>query len=478
MPETIGNRNVWSLHEIAEDIKSTITQKYSQSFWIKAEMVKLNHYPKSGHCYPELVQKYDGDVVAQVKGNLWKDNYQRINKRFREVTGEPLKDGISILMNAAIRFHPVYGLALDIKDIDPSFTLGVLARKKQETINKLREEGIFEKNRRLKLPLLPKRIAVISVESSKGYSDFLNVIEKNNWGYRFFHMLFPSVLQGDNAVQPLISQLNSIRRVASHFDVVAIIRGGGGDVGLSCYDDYRLAKVVAMFPLPVLTGIGHSTNETVVQMVAYRNNITPTALGEFLIQQFHNFSVPVKDGQRIIMDAGRQLLKDHKTGLENLSRLYRSSVISSLHTRRIRLERITTRGVHAVKNTVTSHKEQLKDYRKTLKREPFLFLNERQNILNSEARDTARNIRHFMVLANNNLAGTGERLRLLDPKNVLKRGYSITYLEGKSLKDSRRVNKGDRLVTELHQGKIASIVESTDKPSWKKRLHIRKPTKS
>ncbi|MBE9492523.1 MAG: exodeoxyribonuclease VII large subunit, partial [Bacteroidetes bacterium] len=282
MPENINNKQVFSLLEVTQSIERTISNRYTNSIWVKAELLKLNHYPKSGHCYPDLVEKSGGAVVAQIRANLWKDDYQQINKIFLETTKEPLKDGINILFNARIKYHPVHGLALQILDIDPNYTLGDMVREKLETIRKLKEEKIFDRNKSLKFPLLPKRIAVISVETSKGYSDFRNKIDKNPFGYRFFYMLFPSLLQGDKAVNDMLKQLARIRKVKDHFDVVAIIRGGGGDVGLNCYDNYNLAKEIALFPLPVLTGIGHSTNETVVQMVAYKNNITPTDVAGYL----------------------------------------------------------------------------------------------------------------------------------------------------------------------------------------------------
>ena len=185
---------------------------------------------------------------------MWKDDYIKINNTFQKVLKEPLKDGIKILFLASISFDPTYGLALRIIDIDPGYTLGDLEREKQETIKKLQDEGIFNKNKTLKLPLLPQRIAVISVETSKGYADFLKVIDTNSWGYKFFHLLFPSLLQGEKAVEGIINQLRRIRKVRSHFDVVAIIRGGGGDIGLSCYNSFILAKEIALFPIPVITG--------------------------------------------------------------------------------------------------------------------------------------------------------------------------------------------------------------------------------
>jgi len=238
MPEKINNKTIFSLLEVTQSVKKTLSERYKSSFWVKAEMNKLNHYPQSGHCYPELVEKKDGKIIAQMKANLWKDDYNKISNNFQRIVKEPLKDGIKILFCAKITFHPTYGLSLRIMDIDTSYSLGDLEKEKAETIEKIKKEGIYNNNKEQKLPLLPKRIAIISVQTSKGYSDFIKVIEENSWGYKFFHLLFPSLLQGEKAVDSLINQLQRIKRVKTHFDVVAIIRGGGGDIGLSCYNNF------------------------------------------------------------------------------------------------------------------------------------------------------------------------------------------------------------------------------------------------
>ncbi|MEP7146231.1 MAG: exodeoxyribonuclease VII large subunit, partial [bacterium] len=324
MPEQINNIKVYSLLEVSNSIKKTITERYKRSFWVKAEMNRLNYYPQSGHCYPELVEKQNGKLVVNMRANLWKDDYQRINNKFIKVLYEPLKDYITILMNVTVSYETLYGLTLRIIDIDPAYTLGELEREKQETIGKLKHEGIFDNNKKLILPVLPKRIAIISVKTSKGFADFSEVINSKKGIYKFIGQLFPAILQGDNAVESIISQLNNIERISDNFDLVAIIRGGGGDVGLSCYNNYEFAKRVAMYPIPVLTGIGHSTNETVVEMVSNQNSITPTRLAEFLIEKFHSFSLNIQQFERIIWDEAKEIIQDEKLKIMNTTRLFNS----------------------------------------------------------------------------------------------------------------------------------------------------------
>ncbi|MGJ1316412.1 exodeoxyribonuclease VII large subunit, partial [Sphingobacterium multivorum] len=293
MPELIQDKTIFSLLEVSRSIQKTLAERYKSLYWIKAEMNKLNHYTHSGHCYPELVEKQDGKIVAEIRSILWKADYNRINNNFLKAAQEPLREGITMLFQASISYDPMYGLSLRIVDIDPTFTLGELEKEKLDSIRKLKAEGIYESNKLLDFPVVPKRLAIISVETSKGLSDFYKIINQNPWGYRIESTLFPALLQGDKSVPSIINQLAIIAEKIDRYDVVAIIRGGGGEVGLSSYNNYLLARAIAIFPIPVLTGIGHSTNYTVSEMVAYKNAITPSELADFLIQKFHNFAIPV-----------------------------------------------------------------------------------------------------------------------------------------------------------------------------------------
>ncbi|MDR1582641.1 MAG: exodeoxyribonuclease VII large subunit [Prevotellaceae bacterium] len=441
MAEQINDRMVFSLLEVTKSIQKTLNDRYKSSFWVKAEMNKLNFYKHSGHCYPELVEKKDGRVIALIKAYMWKDDYLRVNDKFVMTLQEPLKDGIKILFQAKITFEPAHGLSLWIMDIDPSYTLGDLEREKQETINQLRNEKIFDKNKALSLPLLPQRIAIISVETSKGYADFTKVIKTNPWGYKFFWHLFPSLLQGDNATQSIISQLEKIKRVIHHFDVVAIIRGGGGDVGLSCFNSYQLSRAIAMFPIPVITGIGHATNETVTEMIAFSNAITPTKLAEYLLQKFHNFSIPVQDAKKKIFEKTFRLLDDKKTKFVSETKMFRSVTDNILISNK---NNIKINEINIVKGTTVFG---------NMKTIMIFHLKEK---IQSQSLLKIRNVSMEMNSIEKNVAN-------ISPENVLKRGYSITLLNGKSVKNMSQVKDGDVLNTIVHEGNIVSIVNSTHK---------------
>lgn len=467
MSEEINGRKIFSLLEVTKSIQKTIAKRYKSAYWIKAEMNKLNFYQRSGHCYPELVEKKDGKVIAQIRANLWRDNYQKINSNFQRVLKEPLKDGIKILFSATIDFHPEYGLALRIIDIDPSFTLGDLEKEKQETIKKLNAEGIYRKNKELKIPIVPQRVAVISVETSKGYADFLKVFEsaKKNWNYSFFHLLFPSLLQGDRAIKTIITQLKRIKKVKHHFDIVAIIRGGGGDIGLSCYNNYDLAREIAMFPIPIITGIGHSTNETVAELVAFKNTITPTELADFLIQKFHNFSVPVQKAQEKIIDRSERLIKEEKTKFTSEVKLLRSVTRNILvqHKNEVKQEvqALSQQSRFSIKN----EKEYLALAGEGIKKGTYQFCAaEKQHILQfvvNLKKDIVTQLKQVKFL----LTTTEQNLINLSPTNVLKRGYSITKLNGKSIRSFDQVKEGDSLNTLLYTGSVQSTVKSANKPT-------------
>jgi exodeoxyribonuclease VII large subunit len=459
MAETIGDRKIFSLLDVNKSIQKTLVERYSSSFWVTAEMNKLNHYSHSGHAYPELVEKQDGKVVALMNSHLWRTDYERINQKFLHVLQEPLKNGIKILFLASINYDPVYGISLWIKDIDPAYSLGELEKEKKETIDRLSAEGLFNLNKQLSIPLLPKRIAIISVETSKGFADFLKVLENNPFNYKFFHFLFPALLQGDRSIPSIIRVLKEIYKVKEHFDIVAIIRGGGGDVGLSSYNNYELSSAIARFPLPIITGIGHSTNETVSELVSYKNAITPTELADWLIQIFHNFSVPLLENENIIVAQASQLLKDRKTELSEYVRLFHS---------------LTRSNLNLAENNIDSNKEKL------------VLLS--QGVLKNMGSDLNSLSKHYIFNANKSLQTSNiylkrasmdfvkvsaklikeeekkvqfeeKKINLLAPENVLKRGFTITYLSDSNQLNANHVKEDETIITQTNFGKIESIVK-------------------
>jgi exodeoxyribonuclease VII large subunit len=458
MPEKIDDKTIFSLLEVTNSIKKTLEQRYKSAFWIKAEMNKLNHYSQSGHCFPEIIEKVNGKIIAQIKATLWRDDYQNINRNFLRILKEPLKDGIKILFLAKIAFDPAFGLSLQIIDIDPQYTLGDLENEKRETIKKLQLEGIYDKNKKLQLSFLPQRIAIISVETSKGLGDFINVIDKNPWNYKFFYLLFPSILQGDKAVPGIITQLQRIRKVIHHFDAVAIIRGGGGDVGLSCYNNLELSKAIAVFPIPVITGIGHVTNETVCEMIAHTNAITPTKLAEYLIQKFHNFSVPIQKAKEKIADKARRLLSEENTKLESELKLFRSITVNILNTNENRIKNASYAIQQQSQFIVKNNHEKLNVVKAKTRIATKFNLNQlKVTVIQLQEK---LELQPILYLKNSELAleNIEKNIQIMDPINILKRGFSITYLNGKAIKDVAQLKEGAIINTILFSGTIDSTI--------------------
>jgi exodeoxyribonuclease VII large subunit len=323
----------FTLSQLTESIKAQIDRIYSKPYWIKAEINRLNHYPQSGHCYPELVEKREGKIIAQIRGLIFRNTYARIESNFKNHTGKALSDGMEVMLLCRVKFDSKYGISVFVEDIDPAYTLGEMARARSLAIAKLKKEGIFELNQGLYLPKLLRHLAVISVATSKGWRDFTETIDDSLYSGLISRSLFPAKLQGDEAVESIGKALREIRSKAGQFDAVAIIRGGGGETGMDCYDSFTLAKQVATFPLPVLTGIGHSTNLTVVEMCSRKNLITPTALAGFIVNEFADFDNRIQTAARTLMRIGKHflpLLENRLEGLaEKLDRTARQQIGSS-----------------------------------------------------------------------------------------------------------------------------------------------------
>ncbi len=458
MAETTNDRKIFSLAEVSLSIQKTLSERYKSVFWVKAEMNKLNHYPQSGHCYPDLVEKKDGKVIAQLRSTLWRDDYNRINRDFLRIVRTPLKDGIQMLFCARVLFDPVHGLSLRIMDIDPSFSLGELEREKQETIDHLRSDGVFEQNRNLSMPLVPQRIAIVSVQTSKGYADFLNVIEGNVWGYKIFHVLFPSLLQGDRAVESMLYQLKRIKKVVDHFDAVAIIRGGGGEVGLSCFNNYSLAREIATFPIPVITGIGHATNETVVEIIAHRNSITPTDLANYLLEHFREFASDVERLERAIVQNTRQILRQEKQTFGSAIKLFKSVANTMLLQQRHEIQHISQSLLHESSVWIKERKDEMYEMVYDLGKVSNQFCNQRKQKIQSISFGLEKDVAIQLVHQKNNLQNLARSVDQMNPLKVLDRGYSITTYKGKVIKDISLIQVGDEIDTRLAAGTVKSTV--------------------
>ena len=411
-----GNKTTFRLYELSAIIKNAISDALPETYWVVAEIAeaKLN---QKGHCYLELVEKEDDKTIAQIKANIWAYDYRKLILKFRTATNDSLKPGMKVLLLVSVNFHEVYGLSLTVRDIDPAYTMGEMALKKREVIERLTKEGIIGLNKRLALPAVPQRIAVISSPTAAGYGDFFDQLDRNPYGYRFMHILFPALMQGAGAEQSITSALKTVYERRDCFDVLVIIRGGGSAIDLNCFDSYTLASQVAQFPLPVITGIGHEKDDTVVDLTAHTKIKTPTAVAEFLISGFRSFEETVIEIENRIIKYTERLLRDESYRLTDVTQ--RLNFIS-------------------IKLT-TSLYNSLEDSEKDLRSSAKQFIEKTVSRV-----DTLEKI-----------------VRLLDPVNVLRRGYSITEHKGKILKDTSLLRKGDVINTRLYKGSITSVVDNT-----------------
>lgn len=456
----MSEKQVFTLLQVVRSIKKTLEDRYTQNYWVKAEMHKLNKYP-SGHAFPELVQKDDNKIVAQITGTIWKQQLERINTKFIEVVKEPLREGTTLLLLVKINYSETFGLGLQILDIDPSFSLGELQKQREETLRKLAKEGLLNLNQKLHFPLLPKRVAIISADSSKGLSDFIQVLQENEKSYFIFTHLFNAYLQGDVAVQSIISALKKIKRVKDHFDIVIIVRGGGAEVGMTCYNNYDLCKAIAEFPLPVLTGIGHSTNLNVAEMVSFRNEITPTKLAEFLLQTFREFEQETKRLNREMIAHSLQLIDKTKQDFNGQVRVFKhaslrftDSLKNELNQQIIELKNTTRYFLKNENDAVLSLKN---DYRIVTKE----IITAERNTLSLISKPIKGSLLHFFERKESDLEQLEKTVNILNPSNVLQRGYSLTLLNGKILSAKNKPKKGDLIESKTNSLTLFSRVEKS-----------------
>jgi exodeoxyribonuclease VII large subunit len=451
------SKEVFTLKQVAQSIRKTLESRYERTYWVKAEIYKMNLFP-SGHAFPELVQRTDGKIVANLSGVIWKTNYGRISKQFEATVKEPFSEGKEVLMLVKITFSEVYGLSLHITDIDPSYSLGALHKLKLETIDALNKLGILQKNQSLSLSL-PKRIAVISAESSKGLSDFMQVLSGSSFGISTF--LFNATVQGDQAVESILQAFNKIERVRQYFDAVVIVRGGGAEVGMSCYDDFKLCKRIAEFPLPVLCGIGHSTNLTVAEMVAYSHAITPSVLASDLLQEFE-----LKLNELHAICTNLNLVQSKL--LTNIKNTFNQTVSKINGVTKWRFERINNqlntielRSIQEAKQILSFHKQYISSSPiaiQTLVKKSHQIEHHRRTMLQQQLTFTMNR----MVDKNGTMIESLEKqVQLMSPSAVLARGFSIARSNGKAVLSKAELRPGTMIQIELSDGTAEAEVKST-----------------
>ena len=404
-----------TLLELNGRVKSTLQFEMPDAYWVQAEISSISPSGQ-GHCYLELVQKdaTGRNFLAKAKANIWRGTWLKLKPYFEAQTGETLKVGMKVLLQVTVTFHEVYGYSLVVQDIDPTYTMGDMARRRKEILEQLEKDGVIGLNHELEIPALPNRIAVISSATAAGWGDFRDQLAGNIYGFQFYVKLFPALMQGDDVERSVISALNAVAMRRDDFDVVIIIRGGGAVSELSCFDSYNLAFNIANFPLPVITGIGHERDDTVADVVAHTKVKTPTAAAEFIINEVFDTASELENLTRRMSDAISDRMNAEKVRIERLSQKL-PSLFAVLKTRQEQvLETIWIRTVNGVRNMLTAQTHKLEIMDKTL--------------------------------------------AAADPAVILKRGYSLTRQNGRVVKGASDLKKGDLLTTVFADGSVESEI--------------------
>lgn len=405
-----------SLYDLNVLVRRSIEQCLPDEFWVQAELsdVRTN---STGHCYLEFIQKdpRNNNLIAKARGTIWSNVFRLLKPYFEESTGQAFVSGIKVLVQVTVSFHELYGYSLTVQDVDPTYTLGDMLRRRKEILKQLEEEGVLTLNKELDMPRLPQRIAVISSPTAAGYDDFCHQLQNNPRGFYFRTELFPALMQGDRVEKSVLAALDQVNARLQEFDAVVIIRGGGATSDLSGFDTYLLAASCAQFPLPIITGIGHERDDTVLDSVAHTRVKTPTAAAELLIN----------------------CMNDAADELEILAARLQEGVRSLLAQEHRKLLAYKNRIPSAVYRRISNAK--------------LILLTARKDIAQSVAISLSRR-RHRLELLQQRLADAS-------PEKQLARGYSITLKDGKVVKNMDELQENNEIVTRLYRGEVTSIIK-------------------
>lgn len=406
-----------TLYSLNNMVRHALSDSLPLQYWVTGELSEVRE-ASNGHCYIELVQRDEasGELVAKARGTIWSRIYTLLRPYFLEQTGQPFATGLKVLLQVKIVFHELYGYSLDVCDIEPAYTVGDMARRRQFVIKRLTEEGVIDLNKELDFPLLPQRIAVISSSTAAGYGDFCDQLLGNPYGFVFYPHLFPSPMQGSGVEQGIIAALNRIAETIDLWDAVVIIRGGGAVSELSCFDTYDLANNCAQFPLPIITGIGHQRDESVLDMVAHTRAKTPTAAAELLVHAMLEQAAYVGGAMQAIADAAKSRMENERLRMNALAGRLPVTAALSVQNRRMYLQSLAQRLLPATEMFIKEQKHRLEIIK--------------------------------------------GKMDAASPENILAMGYSITRVNGKAVRSVADVKPGDEVTTAVAGGEFTSIVKN------------------
>lgn len=454
------NNAAISLHELNVLIKNVLDDALPDKFWIRAETsdVRVN---QNGHCYLEFIEKDNRgkNLIAKSRAMIWANTFHLLRAYFENSTKQPFTSGLKVLVQVSVEFHELYGFSLTVHDIDPSYTLGDQALNRAAILKQLEEEGVLYLNKELDLTIPTNRIAIISSPTAAGYEDFLDQLGKNPYGFAFYTKLFPAIMQGDRAEDSIISALEHIYEYAELFDAVVIIRGGGATSDLSCFDSYMLAANCAQFPLPIITGIGHERDETVLDIVAHTRAKTPTAVAEFLIANLSETAYELDSFSQNIVTLVTQRIQEEAIQLDLLETKNSFALKGWYREQEIILTSAKNVLTNGMQRIIRENKNRFATFEEVLKKKSVQSFRSNKEHFDQLEINLRKRTEQLLKEEKNKLSITEKHLELMSPNNILRKGYTLTMKDGKIVKSRKDLKVGDSITTLFSDGQIDSIIK-------------------
>lgn len=448
-----------SLYELTCRIRNAISTQLPGSYWVRAE-ISEGRQNANGHFYCRFIEKNAaGTDIASAAGIIWAGTYVTLRARFERETGQRFGAGIKVLVRVRINFHERYGLSLLVEDIDPSYTLGDMVRRRKEIIDKLTAEGVVNLNKQLVLPRLLLRIAVITSETAAGFGDFCNHLAHGGHMFNIKIKLFPAIMQGDKVEQSVINALNAVLAESKEWDAVVIIRGGGAVSDLNGFDTYLLAANVAQFPLPVITGIGHDRDETVLDLVANVRCKTPTAVADFLIERLSKELELLENCAATLKVCAQNKLNAQLQRMDSFVALIPLVFSRVIDKEKARYRILSERLPNAIQNVCRGERSRCERLVMRMEMNTKSMIANMQNRLLHVSERLQFVVPAVLSRQKQRLESCERGIRLAKPERVLKLGFSLTLKDGKAVTDASQLSPGDRIVTRLSNGEVTSRVE-------------------
>lgn len=448
-----------SLYELNALIKDVLEESLPEMVWIRAETsdVRVN---QNGHCYLEFIEKdkRGKTLIAKARAMIWANTFHLLKAYFENATKQPFTSGLKVLVQVSVDFHELYGFSITVHDIDPGYTLGDQAMNRAAILKQLEEDGVLYLNKELELPVPTNRIAIISSPTAAGYEDFLDQLNRNISGFTFYTKLFPAIMQGDRSEASIISALERIYEYTDLFDAVVIIRGGGATSDLNSFDSYLLAASCAQFPLPIITGIGHERDETVLDIVAHTRAKTPTAVAEFLIDNLSETALTLENLSHNIVALVTQRIQEESAQIALLETKNLFALKGWYKEQEILLSSSKNILQRGMLRTIRENQNKFSSFEEILKQEPLLSIEKDKDKFDQIGSNLKKITRQLLKEEKNKLDTTEKHLKLLSPDNILKKGYTLTMKEGKVVKSSKNLNPGDKITTTFADGQTGSVV--------------------